>query len=135
MFTAIGAKLAAFFSATATKLVIAGIAVTLIVSGALYIRHVIAENATLQYQLDDSLRLNRKNVEAFNDFKLDMAAAEKAIAGQHQADLLRLANAGKLKQEIAHAKPADDGPVAAVLAHTLDGLRSVSGVQPGPSAN
>ncbi len=122
-------------SSLATKLTAGGIALSLLIAGALYIRHVIAENAVLASQLDEAVAVNQKNLKVFDDYKAHQDAVLKALADQHAADQARLANASKLKQEIAHAKPADDGPVATVLARTLDELRTPGGVQSGAPAN
>lgn len=112
------------------KTLIYGLAGVALISGALYIVHVIKQDGAMRVQLDQALQVNRANVEAFNEYKLDQAAAEKAVADQHQADLARLASASKLKQEIAHAPASDNGPVAAVLARTLDGLRNRPAANP-----
>lgn len=125
----------AFLAGIGTKLIAGCVAVAILAAGTLYIRHVIAENAVLQSQLDQAVADNQKNLKAFDDYKTHQDAVLRALAEQHTADQARLAGAAKLKQEIAHAKPADDGPVAAVLAHALDGLRDAGGMQPGPPAN
>ncbi len=122
-------------SSLATKLILGSIAVAALFAGAVYIRHVIAENGALQGQLDEAVATNQKSLQAFDDYKAHQDQVLKALAGQHASDQARLAGAAKLKQEIAHAKPADDGPVAAVLARTLDGLRNVNGMRPGAPAN
>lgn len=129
----------AFFTGIGGKLLAGAVAVSLLIAGALYVKHVIAENAVLQGQLDQAIETNQKNVAAFDQYKAHQDQVLKALADQHAADQARLASAAKLKQEIAHAKPADDGAVAPVLAHTLDGLRTVGlrtgGVQPGAPAD
>jgi hypothetical protein len=116
----------AFLTGIGLKLIAGCIALAILCAGALTIRHVIAENASLQSRLDEAVVTNLKNLRAFDDYKAHQDAVLKTLADQHAADQLRLAGAAKLKQEIAHAKPADDGPVAAVLAHALDGLRSAA---------
>ncbi len=125
----------AFLAGIGAKLIAGGIAAAIFAAGALYIRHVITENALLQSQLDQAVADNQKNLSAFDDYKAHQDAVLRALADQHAADQARLAGSAKLKQEIAHAKPADDGPVATVLARTLDGLRVIGGVQPGAAAN
>ncbi len=113
-------------SGLATKLIIGGVVAAALLAGALYVKHIIAENGALQGQLDQALATNQQNLKSFDDYKAHQDQVLKSLADQHAADQARLARAGKLKQEIAHAKPADDGPVAAVLAHALDGLRSAA---------
>jgi hypothetical protein len=125
----------AFLAGIGAKLIAGGVAVAILIAGALYIRHVIAVNAALQSKLDQAIADNQKNLEAFDGYKAHQDAVLRALADQHAADQLRLAGAARLKQEIAHAKPAEDGPVATVLARTLDGLRHAGGVQPGAPAN
>src|SRR5690349_9232647 len=110
-------------SALTTKLILGGILAAALLAGALYIRHVIAENAVLSSQLDQAIATNKANVQAFAQYKDAQAKALQALADQHQADVTRLANASKLHQEIARAPKSDDAPVAPVLARTLDALR------------
>ena len=125
----------AFLAGIGAKLIAGCVAAAILAAGALYLRHVVAENAALQSQLDQAAADNQKNLKAFDDYKVHQDAVLRALADQHAADQVRLAGAAKLKQEIAHAKPAEDGPVATVLARTLDGLRDARGVQPGAPAN
>ncbi|HEX3065424.1 MAG TPA: hypothetical protein VHQ39_08070 [Dongiaceae bacterium] len=132
-----------FLTGIAAKLI--GVAIIAGVIGTLYFLwqgaadqrdKAIAEKAVVESQLADSLETNRKNVAEFAAYKDIQNKTLDALAAQHAADQVRLATAGKLKQEIAHAKPADDGPVAAVLAHTLDGLRQPPGAAPAnPNPN
>lgn len=114
------------------KTVLIGLAGAAAIAGALYIVHVIKNEGALQAQLDQALETNKQNLLAFDAYKANQEQVLKALAAQHAADQVRLANASKLKQEIAHAKPADDGPVAVVLAHTLDGLRGAQTANPAP---
>ena len=125
----------AFLAGIGAKLIAGCVAVAFLAAGALYVRHVIGENSTLQSQLDQAVADNQRNLNAFDDYKAHQDAVLRALADQHAVDQARMADAAKLKQEIAHAKPAEDGPVAAVLARTLDGLRDAGGVQPGAPAN
>lgn len=123
IFTAIGG----------VKTLIYGLAAAAALAGALYVVHVIKQNGALEGQLDASLRTNRQNVEAFSTYKQDQADAVKALAAQHAADMARLARNAKLKEEIARAPQTDNGPVARVLTHTLDGLRSRPAANPSPN--
>ena len=115
------------------KTVLYGLAAAAVLAGALYVVHVIKQNGALEAQLDESLRTNRQNVEAFDTYKQDQAAASAALTAQHAADLVRLARNSKLKEEIARAPQTDNGPVAAVLARTLDGLRDRPAADPSPN--
>lgn len=130
-----------FLTGIAAKLI--GLAIVAAAIGTLYFlwQHAadqrdkaIADKAVVEGQLADSLATNQRNIAEFSAYKDIQNKTLDALAAQHAADQARLANAGKLKQEIAHAKPADDGPVAAVLAHTLDGLRAAGATpaNPGP---
>ena len=122
-------------SALTTKLILGGILAAALLTGALYIRHVIAQNAVLSSQLDQALATNKANLNAFAKYKDAQTKALQALADQHQADVTRLANASKLKQEIARAPKTDDGQVAPVLARTLDALRVRDGQAANPSSN
>ncbi len=117
------------------KTVLIGLAGAVAIAGALYVVHVIKEEGALKSQLDEAVATNKANLDAFAQYKDSQAKALQALADQHQADVARLANASKLKQEIARAPKTDDGQVAPVLARTLDALRVRNGQAANPSPN
>lgn len=120
-------------SALTTKLILGGIVAAALLTGALYIKHVIAQNAVLSSQLDQAVATNKANLSAFAEYKDAEAKALQALADQHAADMARINRDSKLKEQIAREKPTGDGPVSPVLAHVLDSLRNRPAANPSPN--
>jgi hypothetical protein len=119
-------------SALATKLILGGILAASLLAGALYIKHVIADDAIKTQQLDAALATNKANLAAYKEAKDDMQAAADSVRQQHAVEIARLQNDAKIKQRIAaeRSQPGQDAVVAPVLAHALDSLRNRPAANP-----
>lgn len=81
-----------------------------------------AENAELREQV---LReAHTEALDAWDQFQADNRRAAEALEGAMAAAATRAATIARLKEEIARARPDEDGPLAPVLRHALDGLRA-----------
>lgn len=119
-------------SALATKLILGGILAASLLAGALYIKHVIAQNAVLSSQLDQSVATNKANQVAYDKLKAAADKATAALTAQHLADVARLQQDAALLQRIANAKskPGQDAPAAPVLSDLLGSLQNGSPANP-----
>lgn len=90
-----------------------------------------AQLTTASATLVEQQGVNRQNAQAMQAMQEQHARDIAALAAATAADLARAAESSTLHEEINHAKPSDDGPIAIVLSRTLDVLR---GKSPPPGA-
>lgn len=99
--------------------------------GALYIRAVVAERDLAVTQRDDYGRAAAATALTHEIYKQDTSRALSAARREATAAQARAARSERLLQGVLNAKAEDDGPVAPVLRHVLDGLRGSDGAAAG----
>lgn len=93
-----------------------------------------AENDTLRSNVVTATAAAQANAAAVDAVKAQAATDMAAVVADRDALARRLAAVAQMKREIANAPASDDGPLAPVLARTLDRLRLTSaGAGPGGS--
>jgi hypothetical protein len=81
-----------------------------------------AENAELREQVLREAHIEA--LDAWDQFQADNRRASEALEAAMAAAATRAVTIARLKEEIARARPDEDGPLAPVLRHALDGLRA-----------
>jgi hypothetical protein len=92
--------------------------------------HAIRENGALKAQLDAAIEVANNNSKIAEDQAKTFKAAQAVIAKGEQKKQAIRAQADVIREEISHAPPEDDGPVAPVLRRELDRLLEPA-VNPG----
>lgn len=140
MFGALIAKASGFLSMG--KVIALAAAAATLAGGVLYIKALRAdvsrletERAALVHDLSEAVATNDANLAAMAS--MQQAANERIAALQREREALakRAARVRIIYREIDHATEADDGPVAPVLARTLDRLREAGTAAAGGDEN
>lgn len=115
-----------FFGLSYIKLIGVGIGVALLASAFFYVRHLQHENktlteqkATLQAQLSTAEAIAKNNAQMIQQQKAQAQVNQKAVSDNYERRIDELKSKNKILEEIANAKPEDDGPVAPVLERTV----------------
>ncbi|MEQ8226752.1 MAG: hypothetical protein RIA64_01600 [Rhodospirillales bacterium] len=109
---------------------ITGVA-TLLIAGAVYIKHTIEENGRLEAHMDRLIEINQANTQASLAAQEHARRTILALTAERRAYELRVARLAPIRRKIANASDAEDGPVAPVLRDALDGLRTNQAGDPG----
>lgn len=133
------------FSTTNPKTFFIGLAIVILIGGTWYAVHkidsleaqnaslvsknaaLIADNKTLQDNLDASIAINKNNQIVINQLSQAKTDAEQRIQEmQNQVDQSNqtIANIQKM---ISNSSSAQDGPIAPVLANTINAIQSMEG--------
>lgn len=106
-------------------------AATLLIAGAVYIKHTIEENGRLEAHMDRLIEINQANTQASLAAQEHARRTILALTAERRAYELRVARLAPIRRKIANAPNAEDGPVAPVLRDALDGLRTNQAGDPG----
>ena len=117
--------------------------IALAVGGAwLYVKTLQAENLSLEKSLDVAVSAAQANAKAIIDMQVATDKIVVALKVERQKLTNRVKTVEGILKDVESAPPSDDGPVAPVLAHTLERLfdgaqgdnQGPGGAPPGSSA-
>ena len=125
---------AAMLAGARTWLIVGALATAVAGAGGVYVMHLRASNAELEAnytrlgsELAKAMTAADANRFAYERARADAIAANEALARAGRDVAAAAATAARLQERIDNAPDTDDGPVAYIILHTLDGLRAAQG--------